>query len=229
MEFFIRNKNGLVRTMSEWMRKNIKNQIKKGLPGFYRILKLLKFIFAAKNYPLTGSGCNIHPTAMFVGDMSAVTLGDNVVVDAYAQIINSKNGRIEIGDGTYLAPFSVVKNAAKGSFISIGKKCSLQHYSIIYGAGPVTIGNYVRIAAHCMVVPVNKGFDQIGIFMHLQKGTTKGISIHDDVWIGAGSKILDGVTIKNGVVIGAGSTVTRDVGPNVVVVGSPARIITHRS
>ncbi|HEX8243463.1 MAG TPA: DapH/DapD/GlmU-related protein, partial [Longimicrobium sp.] len=51
------------------------------------------------------------------------------------------------------------------------------------------------------------------------------VTIGDDVWIGGGSIILPGVTIGAQTVIGAGSVVTRDLPPNVVVVGNPCRVI----
>ncbi|MFD5495490.1 sugar O-acetyltransferase [Streptomyces sp. GDS52] len=49
------------------------------------------------------------------------------------------------------------------------------------------------------------------------------ITIGDNVWIGGGAIVLPGVSIGDNSVIGAGSVVTKDVPPNVVAVGSPAR------
>lgn len=51
------------------------------------------------------------------------------------------------------------------------------------------------------------------------------ITIGDNVWIGGGAVVLPGVTIGDNSVIGAGSVVTKDVPPNVVAVGSPARLV----
>ncbi|WP_432430654.1 DapH/DapD/GlmU-related protein [Salinilacustrithrix flava] len=55
------------------------------------------------------------------------------------------------------------------------------------------------------------------------------MSIEDDCWIGAGSKVLAGVTIGRGAVVGAGSVVTADVRAGAVVGGTPAKIIRMRS
>ena len=47
--------------------------------------------------------------------------------------------------------------------------------------------------------------------------------------IGAGSTIIPGVTIGRNALVGAGSTVTRSIPDNAIVVGSPARVVGHRT
>ena len=51
------------------------------------------------------------------------------------------------------------------------------------------------------------------------------VSIGDNVFVGAESVILPGVTIGNNVIIGANSTVTKNVPDNMVVAGTPAKVI----
>lgn len=53
----------------------------------------------------------------------------------------------------------------------------------------------------------------------------KPISIGDRCWLGGGVIVLPGITIGDGSVVGAGSVVTRDVPPDCVVAGNPARVI----
>jgi maltose O-acetyltransferase len=53
----------------------------------------------------------------------------------------------------------------------------------------------------------------------------RGITVGDGCWIGARSVILPGVDIGSGSVVGAGSVVTRDIPPDAVVAGNPARLI----
>ena len=80
-----------------------------------------------------------------------------------------------------------------------------------------------------LFIPANHIFDnpELPICDHgLMK---EGIQIHDDVWIGAGARILDGVTIGHGSVIGAGSVVTKNVDAFSVVAGNPARQIRRVS
>ncbi|MBP6872851.1 MAG: acyltransferase [Bacteroidales bacterium] len=54
---------------------------------------------------------------------------------------------------------------------------------------------------------------------------SKPILIGDNVWIGMRAIILKGVTIGNGSIVAAGAVVTKDVPPNTVVGGVPARVI----
>ncbi|NKQ23163.1 sugar O-acetyltransferase [Streptomyces galbus] len=53
------------------------------------------------------------------------------------------------------------------------------------------------------------------------------ITIGDNVWLGGGAIVLPGVTIGHDSVVGAGSVVTKDVPPNVVAVGNPARPVRN--
>jgi maltose O-acetyltransferase len=53
----------------------------------------------------------------------------------------------------------------------------------------------------------------------------KPIVIEDNAWLGGGVIVCPGVTIGQNTVVGAGAGVTRDLPPNVVAVGNPARVI----
>ena len=57
--------------------------------------------------------------------------------------------------------------------------------------------------------------------------TCKPIHICRRAWIGAGVTILPGVTVGENAVVGAGSVVTRDVEPDTIVAGNPAKVIKH--
>ena len=115
-----------------------------------------------------------------------------------------------------------------GGNIIIGENCSVNPYTILYGQGNLSIGNNVRIAAECIIIPSNHNFSDPNIPIVQQGLTNKGIIIEDDVWIGCGVKILDGVKISKGCVIGAGSVVTHSTEPYGIYVGNPSQLIKRR-
>ncbi len=104
----------------------------------------------------------------------------------------------------------------------MGNHCSLNPFAIIYGYGGTIIGDRVRIAAHSVIIPANHNFRSMAP-LHESGVSGRGITIGNDVWLGTGARILDGVTIGSRSVVGAGAVVTRSIPPSCVATGVPAR------
>lgn len=117
---------------------------------------------------------------------------------------------------------------AFGGNIRIGADCSVNPYCVLYGHGGLKIGDGVRIATQSVFIPSNHNYTDASTFIFKQGETMQGIVVEDDVWFGTGVRVLDGVRIGRGAVIGAGAVVTKDVDPNGVYVGVPARKIGTR-
>ena len=137
-----------------------------------------------------------------------------------------KRGEIAIGKRAKIHPGSML--LAHNGKISIGDDFSLNPYSVLYGTGGLAIGNAVRIAAHVVIIPANHVFTDPDRPIHSQGITKLGITIEDDVWIGAGAVILDGAHISRGCVIAAGAVVRGRTTPMAVFAGVPARFIKSR-
>ncbi len=155
-----------------------------------------------------------------------VKIGKRTYIENNVELDTISGGHIEIGNKCEL--HSGCKILTYGGTIKIGNNCSINPYTILYGQGNLTIGNCVRIAAHCVIIPSNHNFDKTECAIMHQGLTNKGITIEDDVWLGCGVRVLDGVTIRKGCVIGAGSVVTHSTEPFGVYVGCPARKIKCR-
>ena len=56
-------------------------------------------------------------------------------------------------------------------------------------------------------------------------GKTAAVVLGDNVWIGDSAIVCKGVTLGDNSIVGAGAVVTRDVPPNIVVAGNPARVV----
>ncbi|MBS4067187.1 MAG: acyltransferase [Sulfurimonas sp.] len=115
-----------------------------------------------------------------------------------------------------------------GGTVSIGDCSSINANCVLYGTGTINIGTHVRIAANCVIVSSSHSFEETTATIHDQGFTALGITIENNVWIGANVTILDGVTIGTGAIVGAGSVVRKNVAPFTIVAGVPAKIIKTR-
>lgn len=140
--------------------------------------------------------------------------------------ISCMGGEITIAEGCFIDKGVVLR--AYGGKISIGKNCSVNPYCVLYGHGGLFIGNGVRIATHSVFIPSNHNFSDPDLFIYEQGETMKGIRVEDDVWFGAGVRVLDGVIVGQGSVVGAGTVVNRTLPPYGVYVGVPAKKISER-
>lgn len=133
---------------------------------------------------------------------------------------------IHIGAGTQILRYVVIK--ARGGFVSLGARCTVQEFCKLTGRGGIRIGNDVRIASHTVIVASQHRFDRRDVPIGEQGSSGEGIVIEDDVWLGTGVRILDGVTVGRGCVVGAGAVVTNSLAPYSIAAGVPARTIGER-
>jgi acetyltransferase-like isoleucine patch superfamily enzyme len=138
----------------------------------------------------------------------------------------SFGGRILVSEGVTISDGVII--AAYGGTIEIAANAYIGPYCVLYGHGGLSIGQNTMIGAHTVVVPANHGFGPVDAPMNVQPLTREGISIGEDVWIGSGCTVLDGVRIGNGAVIGAGSVVTKDIDAYCVAFGVPAVVARSR-
>jgi acetyltransferase-like isoleucine patch superfamily enzyme len=134
------------------------------------------------------------------------------------QIVVARNTRIS--EGVIIAPY--------GGSIHIGENVYIGPYCVLYGHGGLTIEKNTLIAAQTIIIPANHTFDQADIWIQKQPMEKLGIRIGEDVWLGCGVRILDGVSIGTGCVVAAGSVVTKSLDDFSVAAGVPAKVIKSR-
>jgi acetyltransferase-like isoleucine patch superfamily enzyme len=157
---------------------------------------------------------------------SSIHIGRHARICGSAKLKIIGGGNISIGERTEILAGSLL--FTYGGSITIGKKCSINPYTIIYGHGNTKIGDNVLIAGQCMIVPNSHIFSDKSKPINTQGGLSKGIVIEDDVWLGHGCSVLDGVTIGSGSVIGAGSVVNKSIPAFSIAAGVPIKIISQR-
>ena len=174
--------------------------------------------------------CYVSPDAL-IYEADKIELARGVQIHAGAMLnyrsrFENHPLNIRIGENTKIMPGA--RLIPQQGRIVIGRNCTVQYGCLLYGVGLLQIGDDVRIAAHTVITPMNHVYSDANTPIRMQGETTRGVTIGNDVWVGAGVKILDGVTIGRGCVIGAGSVVTRSVEPFSIAVGVPARVIGRR-
>ena len=114
-----------------------------------------------------------------------------------------------------------------GCNIHIGNDFYANFNLTILDEAPVTIGDNAFIGPNVSIFTACHPLDPKERNTAIQ--WAEAVTIGNNVWIGGNATILPGVTIGDNCVIGAGSVVTKDVAPNTVVGGNPARVIKHIS
>ena len=100
-----------------------------------------------------------------------------------------------------------------GRSVRIGPNC------VLGGMAGITMGDHVRLSEGACVE--TGGLDIGGPLPYSH--VAKPIVLGNGVWLGYRSTVLAGVTVGDGSVVGAGAVVTKDVPPNSIAVGCPAK------
>ena len=134
--------------------------------------------------------------------------------DEYDDLVQKLFG--EFGESSRLmTPTTVVR----GKNVKIGKRVVIMNNSLFMSAGGITIEDDVLVAANAQLISNNHDPEEHQII------TCKPVVLKRNCWIGAGATILPGVTVGENAIVGAGAVVTKDVEPNTVVGGIPAKLI----
>ena len=109
------------------------------------------------------------------------------------------------------------KNIKIGENVFINSGCRFQDQ------GQIIIGDQCLIGHNVVLATINHDYNP------LNRGTMylKPIVLKEKTWIGSSSTILPGVTVGENSIVAAGSVVTKDVPPNTIVGGNPAKFISN--
>jgi acetyltransferase-like isoleucine patch superfamily enzyme len=122
----------------------------------------------------------------------------------------------------YVAPSArVSRDLVAGAYSFVNVHCLLQP--------GVRLGNYVMLGPRVAVIGADHAFDKPGTAIIFSgRPRIEETKIGDDVWIGYGAVIMQGVTIGRGAIVAAQAVVTRDVPPYEIHGGVPAKKIGER-
>ncbi len=173
------------------------------------------------------------------GRLLGVNVGSHVRAHGQVGLMRWPGGKIVIGDNVSIisswrrATACALNHPTRlrvfgpGAVIEISEGAQLSGASITARSRRIHIGKNALLGPNCIVVdsdfhapwPPERRIDSPGY------ENDADVFIGDYVWIGMNCTILKGVHIGAGAIIGASSVVTRDVPPNCVVCGAPARVV----
>jgi len=168
-------------------------------------------------------GANVairHPGKIHIGDN--VVIDDNCVIDAKGV----SNKGILIGNGVFVGRGTILTchngDIVLEDNVNIGFNC------VISSLSSIVIKKNHLMAAFCYLVGGDHESDRTDVPVLFQGRTSKGIMIDENVWLGAGVTVLDGVRIGRDCIIGAGAVVSKDVPEFFVAAGLPAKPMWDR-
>lgn len=157
-----------------------------------------------------------------------IRLGDDVVIDDLVLLDakGSANRGIDVGHGVFLGRATIL--SCKDGDITLGDHVNLGFNCEIFSGSSVTVGRHGLFAAYTYLVGGGHDFERPDVPVLEQERVSRGITLGDNVWLGTGAKVLDGVRIGHDVVVGANAVVNADLPDGAIAAGVPARVLRQR-
>lgn len=146
-----------------------------------------------------------------------VKLGINVLLSKFINLYGC-----EIGDETKIGAFvEIQKNA------SVGKRCKISSHSFICEGVVIEDNVFIGHGVTFINDSYPRAATREGNLQTEADWTVERTVIKKGASIGSGATILSNTNIGENAIVGAGSVVTKDVPPNAIVVGNPAKVVRY--
>ncbi len=178
----------------------MKTCLKKVWIAIYSIIR--KTVFKRRNRIKIGRRVQILGT-------SNLRVGKNVIIGSDTVITvnrRKENDEMIISDNSYIG---------KNNFFSVGDR--------------IELGKFFFSSDYCMFLGAEHDKDPQKPYITNGVTTEKRINVEENVFFGAGSKVIGNVKIGFGSIIGSGAVISKDVPPLSIVIGNPQKIIWRYS
>jgi acetyltransferase-like isoleucine patch superfamily enzyme len=144
-----------------------------------------------------------------------VKLGRNVRIHAFVNLYGC-----EIGENTRIGTFVEIQKGAK-----VGDNCKISSHTFICEGVTIDSDVFVGHSVTFINDRYPRATNETGQPQTEADWVCQQTLVKRGASIGSGATLLGGITIGENAIIGAGSVVTKDVPPNTIVAGNPARIL----
>jgi acetyltransferase-like isoleucine patch superfamily enzyme len=144
-----------------------------------------------------------------------VKLGRNVQIYAFVNLYGC-----EIGNETRIGPFVEIQKGAK-----IGDNCKISSHAFICEGVTIEADVFVGHGVTFINDRYPRATNAAGQMQTEADWNCQRTLVKRGASIGSGATLLGGITVGENAIVGAGSVVTKDVPPDTIVAGNPARIL----
>lgn len=190
------------------------------LPLYYMRIGVLNFFIWVKisfwDVPLFKSRCKIAGKGLRLPNGQPLVIG---------------NLELEFGENVTIMRTTLgASNVYDKPVLKIGNNTTVGYGTIISVAQEVFIGDDTLIGPQCLIMdnddhPINPSERRAR--MSVKKEDVKPVKIGNNVWLGTRVIVLRGVSIGDNSIVGSSSVVSKDVPPNCIVTGFPARVVKN--
>lgn len=152
--------------------------------------------------------------AHFMKPWHVEVFGPRIGIRRYATVIAASDKKVR---------FSVWSDRPDRGRIRIGGYTLICPGVRMGSSFSITIGDNCMFASDAYITDS----DWHGIYNRTSMGTAAPVVIEDNAWIGDHAIVCKGVTVGRNSIVGAGAVVTRDVPPNAIAAGNPAKVVRH--
>jgi UDP-2-acetamido-3-amino-2,3-dideoxy-glucuronate N-acetyltransferase len=148
---------------------------------------------------------------------------NNVMIGEGVKIFDFVNlYECEIGDGAKIGTFVEIQKGAK-----IGKNCKVSSHSFICEGVELEDNCFIGHGVMFINDRIPKATNKDGSMQTKADWKMEKTLLKKGVSVGSNATILCGVVIGENAIIGAGSVVTKNVDPNTIVAGNPAKFMKN--
>ena len=148
-----------------------------------------------------------------------VKLGNNVKLSRFINLYGC-----QVGDETKIGAFvEIQKNA------SVGRRCKISSHTFICEGVRIEDGVFVGHGVTFINDSYPRATNPLGELQTESDWKVEPTVVRKGASIGSGATLLSGIIVGENAIIGAGSVVTKDVPPNAIVAGNPAKVFRYIS
>ena len=182
-------------------------------------------IIKGRNNKITKHIASYKTTYYIIGDNNVIEVGKGSKLSNLEIVIKGNNNRLVIGECADIlgGRFWLVGN---NCLLDIGNNVSVYktHYAVTEDNQKITVGDYSQTGERTEI-RTGDSHSIIDSATNQRINYPKSIEIGKRVWIGVGVAVLKGVKIGDNAIVGTSAVVTKDVEPNTIVAGNPAKAV----